>query len=370
MSAKKVITEFFSSAGVAVDGKNPWDIRVLNEKFYSRALRQGSLGLGDSYMDGWWECDDIPEFINHIVRAGAMGKFSLNFANVSMFILENLLNMQDRRGAKKVGEIHYDAGNDLYEKMLGRTLAYSCGYWKDAKTLDEAQDAKLDLICRKIGLKPGMKVLDIGCGWGSFAKFAAEKYGASVVGVTISKEQKEYAERSCKGLPVEIRFMDYRDVAGEFDRVVSIGMFEHVGKKNYREYMRVAHRLLKEGGLFLLHTIGTIKSDTINDAWIEKHIFPHSMLPSVARIGQAAEMLFVMEDWHNFGPDYEKTLLAWFENFEKAWPSLREKYGDRFYRMWKYYLLTCAGSFRSRNNQLWQVVFSKNPGPEIYQPVR
>ncbi len=361
MSAKKAVTEFLAGAGVEPNGKNPWDIKVLNEDFYGRVLRQGSLGLGDSYMDGWWECGDIAEFMNRIIRAQAIGKFKITPANAALFILEHAKNLQSRKGAKKVGEVHYDAGNDLYEKMLDKRLAYSCGYWKDATTLDAAQEAKLDLICRKLGLAKGMKVLDIGCGWGSFARFAAEKYGVSVVGVTISNEQAEYAGKICTGLPVEIKFMDYRDVEGEFDRIVSVGMFEHVGKKNYRTYMKTAHRLLKDGGQFLLHTIGANKSDWIFDPWLGKHIFPGAFIPSVKHIARSSEKLFVMEDWHSFGPYYEKTLLAWHDNFERSWPQFREKYGERFYRMWRYYLLLSAGTFRARHNQLWQIVFSKNP---------
>ncbi len=253
--------------------------------------------------------------------------------------------------------------------MLDSRMAYSCGYWKDAKTLDAAQEAKLDLICQKIGLQKAMRVLDIGCGWGSFAKFAAQKYGAHVVGITISKEQARFAKNDCKGLQVEIRLQDYRNLRERFDRIVSVGMFEHVGCKNYRTYLRVAHRNLARGGLFLLHTIGCSRSVKSTDPWIDKYIFPNSMLPSARQITTAAEGLFILEDWHNFGPDYDKTLMAWHKNFTRNWDKIKDKYDDRFLRMWRFYLLSCAATFRSRRNQLWQVVFSKG-GVDGHMSVR
>jgi cyclopropane-fatty-acyl-phospholipid synthase len=279
-------------------------------------------------------------------------------------------NLQNKSRAIEVAEQHYDLGNDLYEATLGRTLSYTCGYWKHAKNLDEAQDAKLDLICRKIGLKPGQTVLDIGCGWGGFLKFAAEKYGAKGVGITISKEQAVLAQELCKGLPIEIRVEDYRDTEGQFDHIVTIGMFEHVGPHNYRAFMQKVSNLLKDDGLLLLHTIGAHYTVYAADRWITKYIFPNGTLPSVAQIGEAIDRIFILEDWHNFGPDYDRTLMAWFENFDRAWPQLEAKYGKRFYRMWKYYLLSCAGMFRSRYTQLWQVVLSKKGLEGGFTPVR
>ena len=248
--------------------------------------------------------------------------------------------------------------------MLDKRLNYTCGYWKNAAKLDEAQEAKLDLVCKKIGLKEGMDVLEFGCGWGSFAKFAAEKYGAHVVGVTISKEQLAFAQEVCKGLPVELRFQDYRDVHGKFDAIISIGMLEHVGYKNYGTYMQVVDRCLKDDGVALIHCIGNNQSMTMGEAWGAKYIFPNGMLPSIAQLGAAMEPNFVMEDWHNYGPHYDPTLLAWNANFEKAWPGLKEKYGERFRRMWRYYLLNSAGAFRARAQQLWQIVFTRKGTPQ------
>jgi cyclopropane-fatty-acyl-phospholipid synthase len=254
--------------------------------------------------------------------------------------------------------------------MLDKQMAYSCGYWRDAGNLDEAQENKLDLICRKLGLQPGTKVLDIGCGWGSLAKYAAEKYKAEVVGITVSQEQVDLARKICGGLPVEIKLMDYRDIRGQFDRIVSVGMIEHVGYKNYRTFMEVTHRCLQGDGLFLLHTIGSNKSRTSVDPWINKYIFPNGMLPSIKQLGSAIEGLFVMEDWHNFSADYDKTLMAWDGRFEDSWEKLKSKYDEGFHRMWRYYLLSCAGSFRARKNQLWQIVLSKRGISGGYQSLR
>jgi len=356
---KAKIKELLAHADVKINGSRPWDIQVHNEKFYQRVLAQGSLGLGESYMDGWWDCKQIDQMIYRILRAQIQNKVSrFNFITTSL--KARLFNLQSKSKAFVVGEHHYDAGNDLYKLMLDKRMTYTCGYWKNAKTLDEAQEAKLDLVCKKIGLKPGMTVLDIGCGWGSFMKYAAQKYKVRAVGITVSKEQVKLAREMCKGLPVEIRLQDYRDVKEKFDRVISLGMFEHVGYKNYREYMKVVHRCLKDDGLFLLHTIGGNKTFTTGDPWLLKYIFPNGMLPSIAQIGKSIEDLFVMEDWHNFGHDYSKTTRIWWNNVDKNWDKLKSKYDERFYRMWKYYLLSCGGSLHARHNQLWQVVLSKN----------
>jgi cyclopropane-fatty-acyl-phospholipid synthase len=243
--------------------------------------------------------------------------------------------------------------------MLDKRLNYTCAYWENAANLDEAQEAKLDLVCKKIGLQPGMTVLELGCGWGSFAKFAAERYGARVLGVTVSKEQVELGMELSKGLPVELRLQDYRKVEGKYDRVISIGVMEHVGYKNYRTYMEVTNRCLKEDGIAFVHTIGSNISVTSADAFSNKYIFPNGMIPSIAQLGKAMEGIFVMEDWHNIGPDYDKTLMAWCANFDRAWPSLKDKYDERFRKMWRYYLLSSAGGFRSRSQQLWQIVMTR-----------
>ena len=216
----------------------------------------------------------------------------------------------------------------------------------------------------------GRPFLDIGCGWGGAARFIAERYGCEVVGVTVSREQVAYAQEHHGHLPVDIRLQDYRDVKDTFDRIISIGMFEHVGAKNYHTFMNTVRGLLKEDGLFLLHTIGGNRSVHQGDPWMSRYIFPNSMLPSAKQITTAAEELFVMEDWHNFGAHYDTTLLHWVENFDAAWPELKDKYGERFYRMWKYYLLSSAAGFRARKNQLWQIVFSPRGVKGGYESIR
>lgn len=379
-SARTLIEGLLKKADVAIGGNHPWDITVHDERLFNRVIRDGTLGLGEAYVDGWWDANALDAFIHKAVLAYLDKAIQINFTSFLAVSRAYLFNLQSHTRAFKVGETHYDLGNDLYEAMLDKRMVYTCGYWKNATTLDLAQEAKLDLVCRKIGLKAGDHILDIGCGWGSFAKYAAEKYGASVVGITVSKEQAVLARERCRGLPVEIRVEDYRKVNEMFDHIVSLGMFEHVGVKNYRTYFAIAHRCLKDGGLFFLHTIGSNYSVLTAEPWIEKYIFPGGMIPSIAQIGKAMEGLFVMEDWHNFGLDYDTTLMAWFKNFDTAWPKLRAKYGlpleasakkgDRFYRMWKYYLLSCAGTFRARKMQLWQVVLSKNGVLGGYTSVR
>jgi len=364
------VEAWLDGTGIAINGSEPWDIRVRHERFFARILADGSLGFGESYMDGWWECERIDELVTRLLRQDVRSRLRPNLALIIDAVHARLQNRQNKKRAFRIGEVHYDIGNDLYQAMLDRHLTYTCGYWKNATTLDEAQEAKLDLVCRKIGLKPGQSILDIGCGWGSFAKFAAEKYGARVVGITVSKEQIKLGQELCRGLPVELRLQDYRDVLETFDHVISLGMFEHVGHKNYRTYFEIARRCLKDGGLFLLNTIGGNLSSHTTDPWIDKYIFPDSLIPSAAQITKATEGLFVMEDWHNFGADYDKTLLAWHRNVEAHWPELENRYDDRFHRMWRFYLLSCAGSFRARLNQCWQIVYSKNGVLGGYDSVR
>lgn len=363
------IQNILDLADIKINGKQPSDIQVNNEQFYSRVLGGGSLALGESYMDGWWDSEQLDEFFAKALTM-ELDKKIISADLVLHIAKSKIINAQNKARSKKVAEQHYDLGNSFYAAMLDKRMQYTCAYWKDTDDLDIAQEQKLDLICRKINLTATDKVLELGCGWGGFAKYAAEKYGCSVTGYNISEEQVNYANDYCKGLPVSIIKADYREAQGEYDKVVSIGLCEHVGYKNYAQIMTVASNCLKDQGLFLLHTIGGLNSVTITDPWIEKYIFPNSMLPSIQQLARAAEGLFVIEDLHNFGADYDKTLMAWFENFEQNWPQYQEQYGDRFYRMWKYYLLACAGSFRARKNQLWQIVLSKNGVPGGYNSVR
>jgi len=357
---KTIVAELLSLAGIEINGRNPWDIQVLDERFYKRVVTLVELGLGESFMDGWWNVEKLDEMIFRIIHADLQNKIKHNYKIALQLAGFWLINMQSRRRAFIIGERHYDLGNNLFRNMLDKRMNYSCAYWKGAKTLNKAQENKLELICKKLYLKPGMKVLDIGCGWGAFAKYAAEKYGVEVVGITVSKEQVALAKELCTDLPVEFRLQDYRDVNEKFDRVVSVGMIEHVGYRNYRDYFKVAERCLNDDGLFLLHTIGEVRSVKNINAFTHKYIFPNGMLPSIAQLAKAAEGLFLIEDLHNFGADYDKTLMAWYENFKNSWAEIKDQYDERFYRMWSYFLLSSAGGFRARNtNQLWQIVLSK-----------
>jgi len=358
--AKKVLQKILDPSDVQINGNRPWDIRIHNPDFYERVLSGGSIALGESYMDGWWDCEVLDQFFERILEDHLDRKVKTKSILFLWVLLKAMIiNAQNSSKAFDIGKRHYNFGNNLFSIMLDKGMNYSCAYWKNAKTLDDAQEAKLDLICRKMSLRSGMKVLDIGCGWGGFAKYAAEKYGANIYGITVSREQVIFANKFCRGLDVKIELKDYRELNEKFDRIVSVGMFEHVGYKNYRTFMKVVYRCLKADGLFLLHTIAGNTSVNSIDPWTNKYIFPNAMLPSAKQITSAAEGLFVLEDWHNFGQYYDKTLMAWHKNFTKNWTKLKDAYNERFYRMWTYYLLSCAGCFRSRINQLWQIVFSK-----------
>lgn len=356
-------------ADIRFNGNRPWDISVHKEDLFRRLLAQGSLGLGESYMDGWWDCDRIDQMVCRLFCAG-IDRRVRTWGMMLAAITVRIRNRQSQARSFQVGTQHYDIGNDLYQRMLDSRMIYSCAYWKDADTLEAAQERKLDLVCRKLLLKPGQRVLDIGCGWGGLARFAAERYGVTVVGVTVSREQVKLAQQRCSGLPVEIRLADYRSLDERFDRIVSIGMFEHVGYKNYRTFMETVGRCLAGDGLFLLHTIGGTASVTTCDPWIERYIFPNGMLPSATQIASAIEGRFILEDWQNFGLDYDRTLMEWWSRFEDAWPELAGRYGERFRRMWRYYLLSCAGAFRAKANHVWQIVLAKEGIPESYRPQR
>jgi cyclopropane-fatty-acyl-phospholipid synthase len=370
-AAARKITELLTFAGIEVNGPEPWDIQVHDERFFGRALGEGSIGVGESYVDGWWDVQALDEFFTRFRRADLASKVH-DLKTALLIVKTRVLNLQTMQRAKQVAQAHYDLGNQLYQAMLDRRMQYTCAYWKGAATLDQAQENKLHLICRKLQLKPGMTLLELGGGFGGLAHFAAKEYGCQVVSYNISREQVAFGRDLCKGLPVRFEQKDYRDAALEpdlFDRVVSIGLCEHIGYKNYRQFMQLAHDRLKERGLFLLHTIGNNESSSYTDPWIHKYIFPNGLIPSMAQLGAAWDGLWVVEDLHNFGPDYDRTVIAWWQNFQRAWPSLRATYGDRFYRMWRYYLMASAGSFRSRRLQLWQIVLSKGD-ISSYTPVR
>ncbi len=367
-NAKRTVSRLLGLADQSIDGPRPFDIQVNRDRFYTRVLADGVLGLGESYMDGDWDCAALDELVTRLLRAG-VGEQVKPLKLLLPVLRAKLSNQQRKSKSLRVGRQHYDIGNDLYARMLDRRMTYTCAYWKTADNLDAAQEAKLDLICQKIGLQPGMRILDIGCGWGSFAGYAAEHYGASVVGVTISREQLRYARERYGHLDIDFRFQDYRDLDEPFDHVVSVGMFEHVGPRNYRTYLRVVERCLRRDGLFLLHTIGGNRSRSTTDPWTDKYIFPGGVLPSAVQITRAAEGLLTIKDWHEFGGDYDRTIMAWYANYARHRHDLTD-YDERFHRMWHYWLHTAAAGFRSHRTHLWQIVFAKPAGVVDYDSVR
>jgi cyclopropane-fatty-acyl-phospholipid synthase len=368
-AARRVLAGLLAPADVELDGDRPWDLVLHDVRMPRRVLAQGTLGAGESYMDGWWDCERLDEMLTRVMSVDIAQRLRAlrQYWNVSLALLRN---PQSRRRAFVVGKRHYDIGDDLYERMLDRRMIYSCAYWPAASSLDEAQEHKLDLVCRKLGLERGMRVLDIGCGWGGAAQFAAERYGVEVTGITVSKNQAEAAHERCRGWSVEIRLQDYRELTGSYDRIYSLGMFEHVGVRNYRRYLRKVRELLTPDGLFLLHTIGSNTSHRMTDPWVEKYIFPNSMLPSMAQIARAAEAYWVTEDWHVFGVDYDRTLMSWSHNFDAHWNEIATRYDERFRRMWHFWLMSSAAAFRARRMQLWQIVLSPRGVAGGYRPVR
>ena len=368
--SESIVRELFGLAGIEIGGHAPGDIRVHDQRFYERVLRDASVGFGEAYMEDWWETDALDVTIDKIMRANLKQKITGSWRMRALTVKAVMLNLQAKARAGASIEAHYDIGNDLYTRMLDERMVYTCAYWDKAKTLTEAQEHKLDLVCRKLGLEPGMKVLDLGCGWGGLASWAAEKYGCTVLGVTLSKDQVSLGNElwgpKGKKLDVELRLCDYRNVSGTFDRVVSIGMMEHVGPKNHRMMMETIDRCLKPEGVALVHTIANNRSLRHGTPFIEKYIFPNAVAPSLAQIGRAMEGLFVCEDLHNIGPDYDPTLMAWWENFDRTYSEISHRYDRKFYQMWKFYLLAAAGASRSRDGQLYQVVMTKTGRKQPY----
>lgn len=371
MEQANLFNDLLYGSGVEINGSNPWDIQINSTETFERILLDGSLGFGEAYMDGLWDCDDLAELINRLLRANIADKFDAMMtvrlgAAIGKQKFMDLFNPQNITQSKDSVRHHYDIGNDLYTTMLDKRLTYTCGYWRHTNCLEQAQEDKLDLICRKLNLKPGMRILDIGCGWGSLMHYAAEKYGVECDGLTLSVEQAKLGQKIAdkEELPVNFILLDYREFqpTEPYDAVVSVGMIEHVGPMNYAEYFGNIHRFLKNEGVFLLHTIGGVTSKTKADPWFDRYIFPNGVIPSLSQLSASIEGLFNIEDLHNFGPCYDKTLAAWYHNFSEHWFLLESKYGDRFYRMWRYYLLASAGAFRARTLNVWQLVLTKQGG--------
>lgn len=352
---------------VVGDGSQPSvAVTVTDNVTLARIIAQPSLGVGEAYMDGRLIIDrgnihDLVDLASRntggrpgVKRPGALGRWWTRMVR----------EHNERQSARRNVAHHYDLSLDLYRTFLDDDLQYSCAVFeRPGMTLEEAQAAKKRRLAAKLQLSEGQRVLDIGCGWGAFMGYAAERYAARCVGVTVSTEQVAYVKRRYEGQPVEPLLMDYRDYSGEVDHVVSMGMFEHVGHRNYRAYFRKARSVLKDGGLFLLHTIVSGERSPSIEPWLDRYIFPNGVLPTVGQIGQATEDLFVIEDFENFGAYYDRTLMAWHANFMRRRGAMAAKYGERFCRMWDYYLACCAGGFRSRRISVGQFVLSPHGVP-------
>ena len=357
--ARSLGLEILHNAGIEVGGDQPRDIAVHDDRFWARVIAEPELGLGESYQDGWWDANQLDEFIAEVQTLDLRSLVRPRPGLALHVAKARAMNRQTARRARRNAGAHYNIGNDLYERMLDKRMIYSCGYWRRTEDLDQAQEDKLDLICRKLRLEPGMRLLDIGCGWGGFARHAASEHGVTVAGVTPAREQARVARDLSAGLPVEIQECDYRDARGRFDRIVSIGMMEHVGPRNLKTFFERCNDLLSGDGMMLHHTIGSLESKNHTDPWFDKHIFPGGVVPSLGQISSASEHDWVIEDVQNFGPYYDRTLMAWHRNLTEAWEDL-PAYDERFRRTWEYYLLSSAGSFRARALQLWQIVFTRS----------
>nr|XP_018912771.1 PREDICTED: uncharacterized protein LOC109041065 [Bemisia tabaci] len=381
-----IVEDLLAEADTKLNGTRPWDPKILNPAIYERIIRDGSLRFGESYMDGWWECEQLDGFLYRFLKTRIDELQPHSIRDVFQMIYDRFFNpraktiikhlpirlndilkllsvkffdLQTKTLAWKVNEVHYNLGNDLFVRMLGPHMQYSCGYWRNGTTFEESEENKIRLICEKLHLKPGMRVLDIGCGFGGLAAFMARNYDVSVTGVTLSREQERFAREHCKGLDVSILLKDYRDLEGQFDRVVSVEMIEHVGPKNYANFFDVVDRCLGPDGIFVLHVISSNKTVERHDDWFDKYLFPNGCFPSLKQIAEASEPFFVVEDLHNMGADFDKTMMAWYERFVDAWPQLSQNHNERFKRMFTFYLNCAAGAFRARRLQLWHIVFSR-----------
>lgn len=369
---QSVAQQLLQTAGIELNGAQPHDITVHDERLYKRVIRDGELGLGEAYMDGWWDAPRVDRFVERLLEADLDKDVTLTPGLVASLAAAKLSNQQTISKAAKDVSSHYNIGNDLYAAMLDKRMTYTCAYWNGARSLDKAQENKLELVCQKLQLKKGMTVLDIGSGWGSFAQYAAEKYGVKVTGITLSDEQVALSKERIANKNIKIIKQDYRTMTGSFDRVVSIGMLEHVGLKNYKNFFAQCNELLAPGGLMLHHAIANNTQYTPKGSrWIRTYIFPGNELPTLVDYARAIEGVFLIEDVHNIGPDYDKTLMAWHANFVKHYPKLDHSvYDERFFRMWSYYLLSIAATFRTRKIQLYQIVMRRIETSATYKSVR
>lgn len=353
-----------------VIGTGPVHFRVkLQEEIPKKELlKSTSLALGEAYMKGNLTVDrDLYEVLELLLQG--MGRFSRNPRALRRILHTSLGKEQQKKQVMS----HYDIGNEFYRLWLDETMSYSCAYFqKQDDTLFQAQVAKVDHILKKLNLKPGMRLLDIGCGWGFLMMRAARKFGVHCTGITLSRQQyqsvsDEIREQKLEEL-VEVRLMDYRDLkewGRSFDRIVSVGMLEHVGRGNYSFFLEQAASVLRQGGLFLLHFISAQKEHE-GDPWIRRYIFPGGVIPSFREIVYLLpDYGFCMQDTESLRRHYVKTLLCWRENFGQAVQTVREQYGEEFVRMWDLYLASCAAAFQNGIVDLHQLLLSKGVTDEL-----
>lgn len=323
-------------------------------------LTSTSLALGEAYMRGDIEVDrDLFEVLDAFL--GQMGNFTTNHSTLKKLIFTST----SKKNQKKEVSRHYDIGNDFYSLWLDDTMSYSCGYFKqETDTLYEAQVNKVDHILEKLRLQPGMKLLDIGCGWGFLLKRAKEKYGVEGYGITLSSEQV----RKAKADGLNVFLMDYRELKDsnlKFDRVVSVGMLEHVGRENYPLFLENVKAVLQPGGIFLLHYISALK-EYPGDAFMKKYIFPGGMVPSLREILYLmGDMQFYTLDVESLRRHYSKTLLCWRTNFLTHREEVLQMHGEEFTRMWELYLSACAATFKNGIIDLHQILMTNGVNNEL-----
>lgn len=343
---------------------NP-DIIVNNNNFYTKLLKHGEIGLGESYVDKDWDSNNLEETLYNLIINQKKIENAI-IKNSPNLIIKKLLDIPSdifsTDNTKNDIKFHYDIGNKLYENMLGKSMLYSCAYfYKQGLSLDEAQYAKLDLIAKKLNLKEGMRVLDIGCGFGTAAIYLSKKFNVNILGISLSKEQINYFNSIYTGTQVQVIYKDYRELTREhnnsYDCIYSIGMFEHIGINNHIDYYNKCFKLLKTNGTMLIHTIVSNKRLYSHNSWITKYIFPGAELPHISDFTKKYTDNWLLQDLQCIGKSYSKTLLAWKKNINDS--SVFNNYDDKFKRTWNYYLLLCSAAFRAREITVFQLVYFK-----------
>jgi cyclopropane-fatty-acyl-phospholipid synthase len=365
-SEKETVETFLNECEIQIDGANQGDIIVKDDRFYSMCINYGELGFGESYMYGYWDSKNLYETLyNGIKNCHKVSYMNLNSIAFNRYFNNMFYNNQTIDKASADVQAHYNKGNDLYERMLDKTnMQYTCGFFQDTNDLETAQIQKLNIIAQKLNLKPGEKLLDIGCGWGNLINFMTTNYGVKGIGITISSEQLKFCKEKYKdNKNAEFLLIDYRNIPDDmkFDKIVSVGMFEHVGKKNFEEYFDIVYKHLNDDGLALIHTMGQqskMINATAHSEWIDKYIFPGGEIPDWEDLSKIISKRFFIHDWHNFGKYYARTFEAWYNNINKRWNEI-PNYNEEFRRMWNFYLVSFIVNFDLCRLLLFQILISK-----------